>query len=88
MSRSNHPPAPSCPSTSTLTLPSPSSLDETELLDVRHSVMLLGPTGCSKTAIWRTLAGAHNLDKEEKRHTCIYETVRARREIEVDSRGV
>lgn len=38
--------------------------------------MLLGPTGCSKTAIWRTLAGAHNLDKEEKRHTCIYETVR------------
>lgn len=46
-----------------------------ELLDVRHSVMLLGPTGCAKTAIWRTLAGAHNLDKEEKRHTCIYETV-------------
>jgi len=46
-----------------------------ELLDVRHSVMLLGPTGCAKTTIWRTLAAAHNLDKEEKRHTCIYETV-------------
>jgi dynein heavy chain len=24
-----------------------------ELLDVRHSVMLLGPTGCGKTSIWR-----------------------------------
>lgn len=46
-----------------------------ELLDVRHSVMLLGPTGCAKTSIWKTLAAAHNLDKDEKRHTCIYETV-------------
>jgi dynein heavy chain, axonemal len=46
-----------------------------ELLDVRHSVMLLGPTGCAKTTIWRTLAGAHNLDKEEKRHTCVLEPV-------------
>lgn len=34
-----------------------------ELLDVRHSVMLLGPTGCAKTTIWKTLQGAHNLDK-------------------------
>lgn len=34
-----------------------------ELLDVRHSVMLLGPAGCAKTTIWKTLQGAHNLDK-------------------------
>jgi len=26
-----------------------------ELLDVRHSVMLLGPAGCAKTTIWKTL---------------------------------
>jgi dynein heavy chain len=44
-----------------------------ELLDVRHSVMLLGPTGCAKTTIWKTLQGAHNLDKPKK--TCIVETV-------------
>lgn len=44
-----------------------------ELLDVRHSVMLLGSAGCAKTTIWQTLAGCWNLDKEKK--ICIYETV-------------
>ena len=44
-----------------------------ELLDVRHSVMLLGPAGCAKTTIWRTLQDAHNLDKPKK--TCVAETV-------------
>ena len=44
-----------------------------ELLDVRHSVMLLGPTGCAKTTIWKTLQGAHNLDKPKP--TCVAETV-------------
>ena len=38
-----------------------------ELLDVRHSVMLLGPAGCGKTEIWKCLAGTHNLDKPKKR---------------------
>ncbi|RYG70338.1 hypothetical protein EON64_00425, partial [archaeon] len=50
-----------------------------ELLDVRHSVMLLGPTGCGKTTIWKTLVNAHNWDVEKKayksKRTCVYETV-------------
>jgi len=44
-----------------------------ELLDVRHSVMLLGPAGCAKSTIWKTLQAAHNLDKPKK--TCVCETV-------------
>lgn len=31
-----------------------------ELLDVRHSVMLLGPAGSAKSTIWKTLAACHN----------------------------
>ena len=50
-----------------------------ELLDVRHSVMLLGPTGCGKTTIWKTLVNAHNWDTEKEaykpKRTCVYETV-------------
>ena len=34
-----------------------------ELLDVRHSVMLIGPAGCGKTTIWKTLAATHNANK-------------------------
>lgn len=44
-----------------------------ELLDVRHSVMLLGPTGCAKTTIWKTLQEVYNLDK--KKPVCVAETV-------------
>ena len=32
-----------------------------ELMDVRHSVMLLGPGGSGKTTIWKTLQAGHNL---------------------------
>lgn len=44
-----------------------------ELIDVRHSVMLLGPAGCAKTTTWQTLAKCWNLDKDKK--VCIYETL-------------
>jgi dynein heavy chain, axonemal len=32
-----------------------------ELLDIRHSVIILGPAGCGKTNIWKVLAMARNL---------------------------
>jgi dynein heavy chain len=50
-----------------------------ELLDVRHSVMLLGPTGCGKTTIWKTLVNSHNWDMEKMsykpKRSCVYETI-------------
>ena len=44
-----------------------------ELLDVRHSVMLLGPAGCGKSTIWQTLQGAINL--ESTKAICVSEVV-------------
>jgi dynein heavy chain len=50
-----------------------------ELLDVRHSVMLIGPGGCGKTRIWECLQGCHNWGKTtpegKPRKTCYAETV-------------
>ena len=40
-----------------------------ELLDVRHSVMLIGPAGCGKSTIWQTLQDSHNLEKPKP--TCV-----------------
>jgi dynein heavy chain len=37
-----------------------------ELLDVRHSVMLLGPGGCGKTVVWQTLLDCHNLGHSKR----------------------
>ena len=44
-----------------------------ELLDVRHSVMLLGPPGAGKSEIWKTLVACKNLDQPKP--VCVYEAV-------------
>ena len=44
-----------------------------ELLDVRHSVFLLGPAGCGKSSVWKTLVACHNLGKSKV--VTLYETV-------------
>ena len=53
-----------------------------ELLDVRHSVMLLGPAGCAKSEIWKTLQFCHNAgyrqteeDKARGKKVAVSETV-------------
>lgn len=46
-----------------------------DLLDVRHSVMLVGPAGCGKTTVWKTLHATHNLGKPKNKYTCIYDIV-------------
>jgi dynein heavy chain len=44
-----------------------------ELLDVRHSVMLLGCTGSGKSTIWKALADCHNHGKPKP--TTVFDTV-------------
>lgn len=51
-----------------------------ELLEVRHSVMLLGPAGCGKSTVWKTLANCHNFLHQTKtghsnKSVTVYETV-------------
>ena len=48
-----------------------------ELLDVRHSVFLLGPTGCAKSTIWKTLSSCHAIrafEAGEKKRVAVFET--------------
>ena len=48
-----------------------------ELLDVRHSVFLLGPTGCAKSTIWKMLLACHNIKAKNegaKKNVAVCET--------------
>ncbi|KAL4106224.1 hypothetical protein PRIC1_004278 [Phytophthora ramorum] len=49
-----------------------------DVLKVRHSVMLIGPAGCGKSAIWSTLAACHNADEQGNalaKHLTVFESV-------------
>ncbi|RYY34834.1 hypothetical protein EON62_02965, partial [archaeon] len=46
-----------------------------DLMDVRHSVMLVGPAGCGKTTVWKMLAASHNLGKPKNKAPCLFEVV-------------
>ncbi|RLN89500.1 hypothetical protein BBJ28_00002039 [Nothophytophthora sp. Chile5] len=53
-------------------------LEFEEVLKVRHSVMLIGPAGCGKSAIWSTLAAVHNADEAGNplpKHSTVFESV-------------
>ena len=42
-----------------------------EILEVRHCVFIIGPPGCGKTSVWKTLAKTH-INKGEE---CEYDTL-------------
>jgi len=46
-----------------------------DIMDVRHSVMLVGPAGCGKSTVWKTLAASHNLGKPKNKAPCVYDLV-------------
>ena len=40
-------------------------IDLCEILKVRHCVFIIGPPGCGKTSVWRTLLQTHIANKED-----------------------
>jgi dynein heavy chain len=44
-----------------------------EILEIRHSVMLLGPAGSGKSSVWKTLASYHN--DPALKPQCVFETI-------------
>ena len=40
-------------------------IDLCEILEVRHCVFVIGPPGCGKTAVWKTLLQTHIANKED-----------------------
>lgn len=43
-------------------------IDLAEILEVRHCVFIIGPPGCGKTAVWKTLLQTHIANKEDGEH--------------------
>ena len=40
-------------------------IDLADILDVRHCMFIIGPPGCGKTTVWKTLMQTHRNNKED-----------------------
>ena len=40
-------------------------IDLNDILDVRHCMFIIGPPGCGKTTVWKTLLQTHKNNKED-----------------------
>ena len=40
-------------------------IDLADILDVRHCMFIIGPPGCGKTTVWKTLLQTHKNNKED-----------------------
>ena len=40
-------------------------IDLADILDVRHCMFIIGPPGCGKTTVWKTLLKTHKNNKED-----------------------
>lgn len=40
-------------------------VDLDDILDVRHTMFIIGPPGCGKSTIWKTLLKTHKNNKQD-----------------------
>lgn len=40
-------------------------IDTSDILEVRHCMFIIGPPGCGKTTVWKTLLQTHKNNKED-----------------------
>ena len=40
-------------------------IDCSDILEVRHCMFIIGPPGCGKTTVWKTLMQTHKANNED-----------------------